>query len=465
MAEPDKFEYFRDHYKESRGKKWVDKILNDYHDWENGTGPHDYDQHSAFVKFEDSSKLDPVSNEWMTKPRLIMTMSNEMLVKCCRVLELIHRFNDGPFQKYQVKNLTPDEMARRISEFSEAAHAVTDYSSFESSIDKWVMEIEAFCLLAMANLAGFAELAKDLKVFINKPRVLKTRHGLFQIWTRCSGDFWTSFGNGVVNVCVQAYVKWIKIGEPDVEHPSFSWAKFMDEFEMLAEGDDGLMPLSLLNKELVNSLGFDFSTAQTGVMPGDTDFLGSRWVDGKRYLNVAKVLTRMFWVKNGTKLKKSKQLYILRCMAASVYHLSPGHPVLTAAVNRIGKLTSGISAFKGARAYLDRWKFPVLGSSFPHDVPVDESMRGVVSESAEGFTPICPIAQRELERRLTEDEFLYVGSYFQGDENVDSCVGELTMTDEFVDRSSGFNALLEAVRSDEQVVIQDYRKDPPLREG
>lgn len=465
LTEPDRLEYFASHYKEKRGKSWIDKILSDYEDWEKGIGPRDFADHSAFVKFEDSSKQDPLTKDWLTKPRLIMTMSNEMLVKCCTVLELIHRFNDGPFSKFQVKGLTPDEMAEKISGFCETDHAVTDYASFESSIDKYIMEIEAHALILMAQLAGFTVLERELRKFLNKPRRLRTRHGLFQIWTRCSGDFWTSFGNGIVNVCVQAFVKWVSLGRSDFDALDFDWEKFVDEFCMLAEGDDGLMPQSLLNPQLVNELGFDFSTSQLGVMPGDTDFLGSRWAGGKRYLNVAKVLTRMLWVKNGSKLRRSKQLYILRCMAASVYHLSPGHPVLTAAINRIGKLTSGISAFKGARAYLDRWKFPILGSSFPHDIQVDESMRGVLTEEAEGFTPLSVTAQLELERRLSEDEFLFVGSFFQGDASVDSCVGILTMTDEYVDRSPAFEALIRAVQSDPDVVVSDHRQGPPLREG
>lgn len=444
LEEPDHIEFFAEHYKPKRGEKYVTQCLEDYEEHNLGRGPKDFESNSAFVKFEDSSKLNPTSQEWQVKPRLIMTMSKLMSIRCVTCLLLIHAFNDGPFNQYQVKGLTPQEMAETVSDYCDDFYAVTDYSSFESSIDRHIMEIESFAMIKMAQKAGFTELERALHDYMNRPRQLKTRSGLLQIWTRCSGDFWTSFGNGVVNVCVQAFVYHKKNGS-------------LDGFTMLAEGDDGLMKQSTLDPEMVGQLGFNFSSSLQGCMPGDADFLGSRWADGKRYLNIPKVLSRMFWVKNGCGLKVSKQLYILRCMAASVYHLSPGHPVLTAAVNRIGALTAGVSSFRGARAYLDAWKFPLLVSSFPRYVEVDDAMRLIIAEGAEGFLPISIVEQLELERRIDDDVSIYIGSMFRTDTAFESTVTGLAETDEFVGRSSDVNLLVtELVKSSEDGAITDY---------
>ncbi len=419
--EPREIDFFREHYSKIKSKLYVEQCLTKWEQFMLGKHNPKFTQHKCFVKFERSNKR--VGNRMSIKPRLIMVMSDEMMIKCCPILQLIHEWNKGPFSKYQVKEMTPEEMVDKIISHSSQPHTATDYSSFESSIDDWIKEIELFALDLMCVRANFTNTNKWIKHFHGGPRKLHVKGGKFHISTRCSGDFWTSFGNGLVNVCVMAYSHYSIHGD-------------LSGFSMVAEGDDGLIPTPSLNEGIIKDLGFEFSQNNSGFQPGDVDFLSSRWVDGKRLPNIGKVLSSLFWVKKAANLKKSKQLYLLRCMAGSAYHLFPNHPIITEAINRIGRLTSGISHFKGAEHYLDKWKFPLLQSKFPKDISVDETLRPYVAEGAHGFPRIPYSAQLELERVLREEPIMYIGQLLNDYEYVTDSVESILATDDSVLRES-----------------------------
>lgn len=434
-AEPNCVEFFKEHYRKIKGVKYVEKTVAEYIEYQKGMASRKFSEHRCFVKFERSNKRSKKTGVMLTKPRLIMIMADCMLVECCPILELFHQWNSGPFGKYQVKDLDPEEMAHRIADAQLGPHSVTDYSSFESSIDLKMMELEILAMELLCDKAGWSDVKQSINKYHGKARTLKHKKMSLVIRTRCSGDFWTSFGNGVVNVCVMAYCHFKRFGS-------------LDTFKVLAEGDDGLVPLESLDENLIGELGFKFSSALTGNQPGDTDFLSARWIDGKRLPNIGKVLSGLFWVKKAAHLKTSKQLYLLRCMAASVNAMFPGHPILTEAVNRIGLLTSGMSAFKGVERYLDRWKFPKIVSKFPVGLKVDESLRPYVAEGAEGF-PGIPIAiQFELEKRLREDVDFFVGTLLDDYEIVrENVESSHCLNDDEIKPSCEFVQLCEAIGS------------------
>ncbi len=389
--EPDNISYFVEMYSGKKTLNYIKQTVDNYIKYNKGLKTSkNFFENSCFVKFENSGKF--VGKELKTKPRLIMTMSPKMIVECCPVMLLIEAFNNSSFSEFHIKNLEPKEMINRIIEHSYDEHMVSDYSSFESSIDEEIREIELYVLTQLCIKFGYNNtLSNILKV--RKGRQLKTRYGRFYIRTRCSGDFWTSFGNALINVCLMAFS----------HHKNFG---SLDNFKFLAEGDDGLVPVKSVDVYLINRLGFKFSLNVYGKQPGDCDFLSSLWVNGKRYINIAKSFST-FYVKKGSNLKRSKQLFLLRCAALSLYHISPGHPVTTAIVNRILKETRGMTRFKGYESYLDEW-----GKSYEpikmKYVMVDETMRHFISVGAEGFPPISVSHQLILEHNIMNNDLIYI---------------------------------------------------------
>lgn len=388
-------ETFRANMRGKRPEHEVERILEDYKKHKNGVVLKRFRRHSCFPKMENSYKAGCV------KPRLIMVMSEEMMVECTQALDLIHAWNQGEFSRFQVKDLTPSEMIAKIVEASDKKHSVTDYSSFEASVDWMVRKIECYVLTQLGRRGGYYDFCRQFRRFAYGGRVLEAEDCKFKIYSRCSGDYWTSFGNGVVNVCLMAFCA--KMGGHD-----------LSKFRMLAEGDDGLAPAEYPNVELLTRLGFKFSTSVSGGNPGDCDFLRSRWIGNKRYLSVGRCMSSV-WVKRASGLRRTKQLYLLRCIGNSLYHLSPGHPVITAIVNRIMKDTASMQKFKGYRRYLDTWKsLELYDRPAPKHIIVDETMRGPIAAGAIGFPPIPISAQLELERRIESDPVIYVGCLLNG---------------------------------------------------
>lgn len=405
--------YFKIHYKDIKSASFIRTNLEKFERFRSNLMSRKeedvYKRHGAFVKFESNVKV--VNGKNLSKPRLIMTMSDHLLMTGCPVIQCIHRFNEGIFGRFQVKGMEPSEMAARVVSALSRDHVVTDYSSFESSVNETIRSLEMHALDRMCLLANLPLTRAAIKPMA-KGRLLHTGGNIFEIKSRCSGDFWTSFGNGLVNGLICMYQHHLK--GIDVLSANF-----------LVEGDDGIMPLSVSDPEIVKDLGFKFSDSQVGHGPGDTDFLKNRWVDGKRYLPVGKFLGSC-WVKAKVNLARRKQLYILRCMGSSLHALSPGHPVLSAVVNKIGELTSGKTrAFRNAARYLDPWKGQYVCSKYPDHVVVDESMRALVATGAPGFPPLSVSDQLELEERIGRDGLsAYIGHLFDDSDDVQTKIIE-----------------------------------------
>jgi len=394
--------FFADHFRGRKSEATISKACNDYVDHLSGVPmPASYFKHTNFTKFEANHK------NGEARPRLICVMSPHMQMETCQVLSVIHAWNAGSFAKYQVKDLTSEEMIEKIIDNSDGWHTVTDYSAFESSLSPTLRALENYAMDRLLERAGFTETRRAVAKYVSSPRVMHFKGGKFVNHSRNSGDPWTSFGNGLISYCA---IKW---GSRHLNR----------DVRLIVEGDDGLVEGGVVTEELVAELGLKFSSALSGNKPGDCDMLRSRWVGGRRYLSIGRTLANGMWIKKAAKLSVSKQKYLIRCMAASIHHLSPGHPVLAAFVHRVGCLTSGATDFKGSSRFLDSWKFAkgFKPGKFP-DYHVDESMRQVVADGASGFPPISVSDQLTLEERLLDLTVhgLYVGTILDGYEEVEN---------------------------------------------
>lgn len=387
----------------NKGKKSAREIASNLENYErhlHGYAPKTFKEHSCFVKFENSAK--EIDGVYRVKPRLIMTMSDLMSVECSPILELIHKWNDGVFGRFQIKGLEPEEMIEKITSVCFGRHEVTDYSSFEASIDMAIRKIENETMLALCRKAHWTETARSLRRHAFGARILKHEGGRFRIVTRCSGDYWTSFGNGVVNYCLMAYAA----SKNGIDYRNMRF---------VAEGDDGLVVQGIAQPKLLDKLGFKYSTSLSGTQPGDCDFLRSRWIDGKRYLSIGRVFSS-FWIKKAHNLSLPKQQFLFRCIAYSLHHSSPGHPVVEAIVCRILKETGGAKRFKGYKRYLDTWGItqknfkPIEGYYYR----VDDTMRGPIAAGAGEFPPLPVADQIVLENTILHDKKIYVGRMLDG---------------------------------------------------
>jgi len=379
-----------------KSRRWIDNCIRDYIKYKCGQmtikQEKKYCRHSAFVKLE--SNIKRRDGKVFVRPRMIMTMSKRMQFELCYLANISDSWYAGPIADYQVKHMNPQDMIEKIRQAQDKPHCVTDYSAFESSITADVRRIEMHLLHTMCEKAGYFFTSRTLsELHLDLGRTIHQAGVRLLLNTRCSGDYWTSLGNGVVAICLMRFC----------HHRN----NLTSDFVMLAEGDDGLVPIEVPNVEELARLGFKFSSETSGTRPGDTDFLRSLW-EKRRWLNIGRVLSKIFWVKGNGKLKRSKQMFLLRSMALSLHYLSPGHPVLWAVVKLIEKKTRGYVAFKSAALFLDGWKEWDLSGKFP-EVRVCEEMRARVAEGADGFPPLCITAQKVLERRLLSGNLNTIG--------------------------------------------------------
>lgn len=407
ITEMDSVEFFKEHYRGKKPAGYIRRVAEEYVSMKaNRNVYRKSSEHSCFTKMENSSKTYPGLLRVSSKPRLIMTMCSEFLVEFCQFTRLIDRWNDGPFREYQVKHMTPAEACAKVIKAQTRAHWVTDFSSFESSIDDKMLELERYAVLQLCSKTHFSRTKRAYTKFALKPRLLKQKKVKMFIATRNSGDITTSFGNGLISACVFHYVS-KRMGVP---------------FKFLGEGDDGITDLLDKNVggktslQIVEELGFKLSSEVSGTKVGDTDFLSKRyWKDGSLMLNVGKTLN-VFWVKNKCALRRAKKLFILRCMASSVHHMSPGHPILWALVERIGRETSGINKFRNWRNHLgfeEQLFMPDYDSKFPRNIEVNEELRIPIAEGAIGFPSIPIIVQLELERIFLHEDIMLISSVLE----------------------------------------------------
>lgn len=458
-AEPTLEESFRLVSEGKRSKDEVDLVLAQYQSYVDGTmterEKRKFTRCSMFNKLEDNSKR--IGSDFFNKHRGITTMSDEMAVIGSGIPLMSKFFFKGVANRFSIKESTPDEQIRKIMEVSQDEHMVTDFSSFEATFDLAQRSILGDLLLKFATKYNWPNLARSVpKLVTYSHLVIKSGELEAKLDALGSGLYVTALMGWCTNVllglfasvfadlrrrmpeeAITAYIEEAVIVNENLLR------KYWCNLNVIMEGDDGLVRKNQSAPDVINRLGFKLSISQEGTKPGDCDFLSSRWMNGKRFLNVGKYLCRFLWVRTTQNLSLGKQLYILRCMAASLYHMSPGHPVLMALVEFIGEVTKHTNPFKNYRKYLDVYKFPGFDSKFPTDFTVDNSMRLDVAEGGAGFMGICLSDQYILEANFRKGHF-YVGNIFDDDENVTKLIA--SAKSQFVRGGiNNFEAILDAL--------------------
>lgn len=398
LVERDIYEYYEER---NKGKKPYGVIQSDISDHKKFIAGEmtakeaaKYVKGKIFTKFESNVKAK--DGKYWSKPRGIMMMSPKATMELAQFCSIYDCWNEGSFGRFQVKHMTVDEVIAKVSLATDKPHFVTDYSSFESSITASVRAIEIHVMKSLLLKFGFSRLLRDYEDFESRGFDLAYSPSSYVFNSRCSGHYWTSFANGIVNVCVAAYCC----------HRNGT------RLEIVAEGDDGIVPSENLDIPLAKSIGFELSSEMSGTRPADNDFLRSRWVDGRRYVNVGRALN-LFWVKKAAGLRVGKQKYLLKCAAMSLANISPGHPVLWAACRRIFHMTKHTKDFTGSDSYLNKWGIGKADSysGVKFDVQCCEEMREVVARGGNGFPPISIGVQLELEGRFLDfANEVYIGN-------------------------------------------------------
>lgn len=383
-----------------RTQKYIESKINAYNDCLVSKKKHGkFFNNSCFVKLEDSSKV--VNGVSRVRPRLIMTMSDYLSIRLSPLIELIDTWNKSLIERYQVKSLDPETFVNRVVGLTSHKHIVTDYSAFESSVSYCFKKAENYMIKRLYDKYQFHEVYKDFKSLSEESRVLHSSIGKFRISSRCSGDYLTSTFNCLINFLINAY----------------SAHKLGLDFrliDLIVEGDDGLTKPEQIDNKVIKSLGFGFSDNTAGSSVGDVDFLRRRWVHEGSLINVGRALKNLFWVNTNQRLTIAQQKSILRAKAMSYYFLSPGHPIITPAINYILRKTSGCNYFRGLEQYLS---YNVINSQFDvkkigknmGTIPVREELRHYLAEGAVGFPQIPITCQLEIERSFNND-VLYVSS-------------------------------------------------------
>jgi hypothetical protein len=402
IYEEDEIQFFRKNYQGKKSQMYIEGTINQYINYLREVEDPKYDQNSCFVKLENSAKL--FGDDYAPKPRLIMTMSPVMLFQYCQFMKVVDVWNEGPIKEYQIKHEDMETMVRKVMEVQNRPHCVTDYSSFECSVIGAIRECEDWLILTLLQKAHLYKTARCYEERVVSGRYLKSNGVTVFINSRNSGDFHTSFGNGVINLAIGQFQSFKKTGKL---------------CKMVVEGDDAVIEKGIMDEQETSKLGFKFSEDVYGNFPGDTDFLQKRWIDGKMYLNIGKMMST-FWVKNKANLKRDKQMFILRCMGSSLHFLSPGHPVLCSIVNRIGRLTRSYNKpFKNWFMHINLYEYKYIDvDNYPREVKPDDTMRAEIEKGAIGFPPIPIPLQIELEKMIESADHMDLQDVLRNYENI-----------------------------------------------
>jgi hypothetical protein len=423
---------------------------------------------ALFCKLEDNSKL--LDGDYFNKHRGITTMGDYESIIGSGIPLMSKLLYSGFASRFTIKECTPQEMITKIMDVQEGPHVVTDFSTYETTFDYQQRTILGQLLMDFAEKYSWPILGRSVPFVCTYGSITAKHVGMRCVIEALGSGFTTTAlmgwcGNLNTALFGFAFRRLRDQGFSDDEiidklsnvddHMDPFVVSLWHDLRAIMEGDDGLVRKNQTCPDIIERLGFKLSLSYEGTKPGDCDFLSSRWMDDKRYLNVGKYLCKFLWVRNVQKLSRGKQLYILRCMASSLYHMSPGHPVLMALVQFVGRLTSHTKPFKNYEKYLDEWKFPGIRTGFPspEQLRVDETMRWPLAEGGAGFTAIGISDQLLLEKSISEGH-LFIGNVLSGDEYVEKCVRSLKPQNELRGRAN-FNELLAALRVDPNTVWHD----------
>jgi len=366
-------------------------------------------RNKQFCKEEDSYKQDGC-----TKPRGITVMCTRayvMLYRMAVVAGLI--YTDPVLSRWLIKYKTSEELYDSLLEVVSQSHRSQDISGFEAALGPNMRAVlENSLIEKVFRLLGDERAAKYFRHFHGASRHIATRDFSANLTIRCSGDFLTALGNLLVNVVIILLGHWKRYQAhyPSLEH----WWVVASRLRFLAEGDDAIIPMDVWF-DVATGLCMKYSMAYVSNGPGGADFLKRVWLPMRDatgapfgLLNVLRALKSLTHVKN-VGIRNNKRLFLLRAKALSLHYLSPGHPIVWAIVQRIGKLTAGCRVYRGSDrdlAKIAKFSGPVLlgrdvEKRFPFCKPTLEMRAALCNSTCAEIPPISYEEQVIMEERLS----------------------------------------------------------------
>jgi hypothetical protein len=400
----------------NKPRSYVEALILHMHDSGLGWQSKSWKTKGFFVKNESNIKKS------LARARGIYPMSEVMCYYLAPILEVQEVIYGTTFmKKFQIKHLSSKQIYKKLETIFAQDHFSTDYSSFERGITDKLRTPEAKIVSDIMRQLGFHASAIFFEVMIFKPRKIKDRFYSFKHFSRCSGDYWTSMGNGIVNICI------IMAGHYDRYRQDYTddeeWFAAAKQLDFVVEGDDGMIPACIANPTFVNSLGIPFSTAVAGRGGKNVDFLRRMWTMDGCVLNILRSV-RSLWVKTDKPIKLSKRMFLLRAAALSMHYNAPGHVVLRDIVDVVGRLTAGCSAFKGWEKYFDQHNFRLEGVNVAAKFPVVEPNYHTDYLLADSEVPSIPPISLYDQEALSVDIQRFSGSSIE-------TLGIFKMYDEF----------------------------------
>lgn len=182
---------------------------------------------------------------------------------------LLHAMDKKTFAtKWFVKGTNPRDWPSKLEDiFSGDPVVTTDFSSFEAHHHDGLARVAYFWAMHMSRgLTKVKALRDMIALMMLGVNEITFRHTRVEVKQRLmSGAMWTSSANGVLNLCLMAYMSAKSQNIPP--HDRARWA--VEEFRCLVEGDDGLTAEYHIRPELPQRLGLrlkpvsshDYSTA------------------------------------------------------------------------------------------------------------------------------------------------------------------------------------------------------------
>ncbi len=382
------------------------------------------DQNAQLAKYEELTKnlrWHAIRGKFYSamKERGITVMKREAYKFLHRMHRIQHiLYHDPILSKWMIKGNTPEELMDKMSKIIVWSFRSQDISGFEKGITHELRDPLENRLIAFAfRTMGLHEEAEYFLQFVGSkgkgPRgARKVSHKFFLVYLfiRCSGDFWTSLGNGLVNINIILTGHRLKtMGQyQSIDH----WWCDASTLDFVTEGDDGNLKLQDFY-DVASGLRMAYSIAEESHGPGGADFLKNVHFlfpnsigQPFKMLNVVRSIRACNFVTTKS-TKASKVLWLWRAKALSLLHLSPGHPILWALVERIGQLTSGLSAYKGwEKDFEAKWQSIPLSAAaiskkFPNPRP-NADMRAALHYSTNAGSPAIDVS----EQLLLEEQFL-----------------------------------------------------------
>lgn len=282
---------------------------------------------------------------------------------------IFHRIEKEVFKlKWFIKKIPLVDRPAYIEEYVSrlgAEYFATDYSSFEASFSKEIMEAAEMQLYEYMSqyVAGGEEWYEQVHDALTGPQELRFKNVVVKTQaTRMSGDMCTSLGNGFTNLMLMLFAGH-ELG--------------LGELRAVFEGDDGLgcFERGLPNPEFFNGLGFNVKMERHKVL-SEASFCGMIY-DPEDLVNItdpADVLAKIGWAKASYRgSKRNKLMALLRMKALSIAHQYHGAPIIYPAARKILELTRGynIDGILNSRN-LTHWEYQKYSQLKNQEPPVRE---------------------------------------------------------------------------------------------